>query len=921
MAIRINHNITALKTLRTLGLSTDRLSGSIEKLSSGLRINRASDDPAGLTISGKLRAQIEGVKRASLNAQDGTSMLQVAESALGEVQNIITRMRELAVQAANGVYTHNDRMEIQGEIDQLLAEIQRVSQTTQFNGRQLLDGTATGLASRDSDEIEVVFRDTPNEGNYTVTTSNTPGLAQVLKSDIFGLADGATRGRATSITQTIVAGVPGMTNADFTNFTNLDFTRMALGSAGNELEDFQVEVYAPAADQVSVAGRHFTNTGGRAGFQVLSSAPLAAGTSGYYEIEITDVEGDALLAATAESVTATVRRYDAAGELQDAQSVVVDKATIVAAPAPDSVGWFASLAGGPTAAEMSVQLGQVGDRLDIGDRWLFTVNAAADIVGNVVQFRQDRNELSGLTTTANTSGLGAFAGPGDVSVQVAALDASGRELGRTGISTVTIAATDEVDIAWEAVAGAATYRIYSGDVALGITGFIDVPSPALAFTLNGPGALGGAPPFATTWNIDTGQATVAGSAEDRFSLWTQADAVLTGGSSYETSLAYYDSDGRVEFATGSVRLGIAGSTVAAGTAEFDLLETSLAERTTRLRDVDRFQATGASTLVDSGTTLTIYGNGTSADVVLQGSDTLEEFAAKIRDAIVRGKDVGGLGMGIDGNLRRISVGAYPAGVDGNTSVFVDAPASAGDEVIEGTLVVRSTMPDSEGRLVFAGDEGLIAALSFATIQEPTDNLLEVTVHDAHTGVLIGSEAVSDGVVRGLITGVDLIVDQGIDTEVTYDEARRRFTITSAVGDSVDHVHIVDSALRLQTGANEGEVLRASVGQIDIESLGLTGLLVVSEDLATEAITALDRATQIVSSERAKLGAYLNRLDVTVRVLDVTADNLTASESRIRDVDIAEETVSYTRDQILQQTGIALLAQANAIPQSVLQLLQ
>lgn len=922
MPIRINTNITALRTLRNLGLSTDRLSGSIEKLSSGLRINHASDDPAGLTISQKLRTQVDGVKRASLNAQDGSSMLQVAEAALGEIQGIVQRMRDLAVQAANGVYTRNDRIEIQREIDQLLEEIDRISETTEFNGRRLIDGTATGLASQDSSDVSVVFRDTPAEGNYRITKSNVPGLAQVLKSDIFGLAGGATRGRAVNIQQTILAPPDGLNNADFTGFTNLEFTQIPLGSQGNLTRDFQAEVYTPVADQVSVADHHFATTGGRSGFQVLSSAPLAAGTTGYYEIEITDVEGSSILAASSERITATVRRFAADGDLVDAQSLTVDKATLTAAPAPDSVGWFASLAGGPTAAELSVRVGQIGDRLDVGDRWLITANAAADFTGNILQFRQDQNELSGFTATMNPSGLGTFSGAGNVTVTVAALDALGRELGRTGQIDVAIAAgTDEVDLTWDTVAGATTYRVYSGDAGAGITGFVDVASPALNYTLNGPGVLGGVPPFATAWNADAGQGTTYDNQEDRFSLWTQVDAVLTGGASYDTSLVYYDRDGRVSFATGSVRLGLAGTTPVAGSAEFSLLESSLAERTTLLRNIDKFQSGEGQTYVDSGTTITIYGNGTHANVVLQGNDTLEGFAAKIRDAIVRSKAAGGLAMGVDGNLRRYSVGAYPAGVDGNTCVFVDNPATAGDEVIEGTLVVRSTIPDSDGRLEFAGDEGLLAALSFATIQEPTDSFMEVTAHNAHTGVLLGSQMVSDGIVRGLVTGIDLYIDQRADTSVTYDEAKRAFTIASAAGDSVDHIHIVDSALRLQTGANEGEVLRASLGEISVASLELSGLLVVSEDLATEAIGRLDRAGERVSSERAKLGAYLNRLDITTRVLDITADNLTASESRIRDLDIAEETVDFTRDQILQQTGTALLAQANAIPQSVLQLLR
>jgi len=119
MGLRIYNNVTALTALRNLGRSSERLGTSIERLSSGLRINTAGDDPAGLAISEKLHNQVLGLQRATLNAQDGASLLQTAEGALSEVHSILQRMRQLAVQAANDTLTQQDRVEIQREIDQL----------------------------------------------------------------------------------------------------------------------------------------------------------------------------------------------------------------------------------------------------------------------------------------------------------------------------------------------------------------------------------------------------------------------------------------------------------------------------------------------------------------------------------------------------------------------------------------------------------------------------------------------------------------------------------------------------------------------------------------------------------------------------------------------------------------------------------
>jgi flagellin len=144
MSLRIYQNVEALNAHRQLAVNQSNLSKSIEKLSSGLRINRAGDDAAGLAISEKMRGQIRGLKQAQRNAQDGISLIQTAEGALQEVHSILQRMRELAVQAANDTNTDKDRQEIQKEINQLIQEIDRIAVNTQFNTKTLLDGNFNG---------------------------------------------------------------------------------------------------------------------------------------------------------------------------------------------------------------------------------------------------------------------------------------------------------------------------------------------------------------------------------------------------------------------------------------------------------------------------------------------------------------------------------------------------------------------------------------------------------------------------------------------------------------------------------------------------------------------------------------------------------------------------------------------------------
>ena len=137
----INHNLSAMNTQRQLTVNNANTSKSLEKLSSGLRINRAGDDAAGLAISEKMRGQIRGLDMASKNAQDGISLIQTAEGSLNETHSILQRMRELAVQASNDTNNDNDRAEMQKEVAQLQSELTRISSDTEFNTKKLLNGT------------------------------------------------------------------------------------------------------------------------------------------------------------------------------------------------------------------------------------------------------------------------------------------------------------------------------------------------------------------------------------------------------------------------------------------------------------------------------------------------------------------------------------------------------------------------------------------------------------------------------------------------------------------------------------------------------------------------------------------------------------------------------------------------------------
>ncbi|MDR3296579.1 MAG: flagellin, partial [Clostridiales Family XIII bacterium] len=188
----INHNVPALNTYRSLTINQQNTNTSLAKLSSGLRINSAGDDAAGLAISEKMRSQIRGLDQASRNAQDGKSLLQVAEGALNETHSILQRMKELAVQSANDTNTEFDRTEIQKEIEQLKTEIDRISRDTEFNTMKLLNGTkgATAVADGSSPKLSMAVVGTGmQDGSYTIDEK---------VADLFGIGNATVNGASVS---------------------------------------------------------------------------------------------------------------------------------------------------------------------------------------------------------------------------------------------------------------------------------------------------------------------------------------------------------------------------------------------------------------------------------------------------------------------------------------------------------------------------------------------------------------------------------------------------------------------------------------------------------------------------------------------------------------------------------------------------
>jgi len=233
--MRINHNINALNAWRSMSETQYSMSKTLEKLSSGLRINRAGDDAAGLAISEKMRGQIRGLNMAVKNAQDAISLIQTAEGALTEVHSILQRMRELAVQAASDTNTNVDRNQIQAELDQLREEIDRIARTTEFNTMKLLDGKIESF--RHNPDVKVV-----TGGNFDLKASQSGDIRGIE------LASGSNVSNDASFNFTIAGRTLGAFTISITNGT------VAVLAGGATVFDFAVSSEAISSSYITTVG-------------------------------------------------------------------------------------------------------------------------------------------------------------------------------------------------------------------------------------------------------------------------------------------------------------------------------------------------------------------------------------------------------------------------------------------------------------------------------------------------------------------------------------------------------------------------------------------------------------------------------------------------------------------------------------------
>lgn len=741
--MRINHNIAALNTYRQLNTASTNQSKSMEKLASGLRINKAGDDAAGLAISEKMRGQIRGLDMASKNAQDGISMIQTAEGALNETHSILQRMRELATQASNDTNTETDRGEIQKEIDQLVEEIDRISSTTEFNTQKLLDG------SKD--------------------------------------------------TQTAFSSIGG-DNADF---TGLSFTK---GSSGltDGAHTISVDYTAGQAANQQVTADSYNGVGSVGVSGTFSGNANETGTITYKEITSFDGATDTVTAGGAQAYTGT-------------GSVSVD--------------------GTYTGS---------GSNLNI--------TYTAEVTESTFNGTTDEATAGGTQQYSGSNDIildGAFTGSSDATLDITYNDASSTSIQSSG-SSGNISLTDPStytgsDATWTlATADGTNFTLDKGD---------------------------GSGPQAITFN--TGTATEDGLELDISSI--------TAASGDEWTINLTGAKFTVTDGTNTDTIDLGASETSATVSGITVDVTALTDAS----DGDTWQ-NSLTAGVDETFAIT-DGTATATINVTNGEST-----ATIAGLTVDVSDVATAADAGDGATWQQSLAANDTGFVFNDGTS-DQAMTSGSITYKGVTINASSISDASNgdtwdvTLTAATEDTITAALDGGTAKAVTSGGGELKLSNAE-----GDASV--------------VVDLG-----TFDiSANKSITVNTETTDNSAVIHI---------GANAGQNMRVNIGDMSSSALTVNNIDVTTQTGADSAITTINNAIESVSAERSKLGAFQNRLEHTINNLGTSSENLTAAESRVRDVDMAKEMMTQTKNSILSQAAQAMLAQANQQPQGVLQLLR
>lgn len=833
MSLRINHNIAAINGHRNLLRNDQAVSRSLEKLSSGLRINRAADDAAGLVISEQMRAQITGLNQAIDNTETGVAMLQTAEGALDEVNSLLNKARELVLHAANEGANDRSQLEAdQAELDNVINSISRIAETTQFGTKRLLDGNLNGVSNISGGITRA------NIGNLANNSAVQPGTAQLTIPPIS--KQGVLLTGASATDDGTLFTPPPPSGFDLQSSTINSGVEMSLtidgtsrsfiaGIGGATIDDAVAALDANFADY----DLSFIATG--AGFRVThadfgNTTPVAA-TLSFHRGPTT---------AVVESVTAEMGSPD--GSNAQTAGVIFSGATDL-----DAVNLASPVA---TGVEFS-----------------FVITD------------EDGNVTTGLVTASGADTLGSM---------ITALQTELQTNAGTGANMAN------ATIGFDAGAAANGFGLV-----VSRSGSDDTRDFSVAFNMDFPNAPGGAREIwqvtlTGAQNNTAGQATFADAGENPDGS-DVLDAGITGASTVRADVGFSIQVNGQQYTTTSTSGDTVNAIVSRLTtmvqADHPDLTVAFAGDGTALTGITNdstFTTTGASI---TGGSFVIYSSGPSTAV--------NDFDLRM-DSL----DASGLDVVVAGSEQQA----------GSTSAATLNLATLDTSRVDGITGVADTTISSNTSTTIAG------------VTNPAIDL------DVPPGVTLNLQIASQNEDGEVLLGLaNTTGNQGFaGIEIEIDGA-----LLSGGGTATFDF---DRGAVFQIGPNEDQTVGLNIRDLDAMELGrqvegagiLTSLADLSSErdgallngLSTEALRVLDAAIDEVTVLRGELGAVQsNTFESTLSSLRVGLENLTMAESTIRDVDFAAESAEFTKNNILVQSATSMLAQANQLPQNVLQLLQ
>ncbi|MFW5442764.1 MAG: flagellin [Methylococcaceae bacterium] len=887
----INTNVASINAQRNLNRSQGGLATSLQRLSSGLRINSAKDDAAGLAISDRMTAQIRGSTQASRNANDGISLAQTAEGALGESTNILQRVRELAIQAANSTNSSSDRLSLQAEVNQLVAELDRISDATSFNGLKLLDGSFQaqsfhiGADANQSLSVSIAEATSTNLGIEKVSTNNaTLGIEMATSSSSAAVNANAMNAGAVANTssQAALATLINTQTLTVTSPTGTTSGALSIISTNNNRDASLI-----AKDLTAITGVNAiaSNSAAFDLTALTNGADFAEGDVVSFTITTGDGAGQTANVAVTYSPASFTDDFNAA--LQTAVDSINTKNTDTDLSYDATTQSINSVSG--------VNLGI--DTFDTVDNVSLTisnvptpVSLGASVTSVSLDFTFDSTTITAGTVVGG-SGIDTAKSIFD-SLATYAL-ANPTELTNNGDNTFTIkGSTDTATITYDPTNNTIT--------TIGTAGK-SVTISQLTET--------GATPGTSTLSIQNNQAG------------TTSPVSITTSSGNTAFAQAENSADKLSF--GGVELIEDGthSTVKTGTLTIALdqgytLKSSVDNSPSGDSILDNLTAGGLTSVTSSlGRADNSDGNNIAAqNLTITGTNATQTLSiaenASARDiAVLVNKVSDTTGVNATASTTATLSGLTHDGVV--SFKIVDPlgnsiPISANVKTNDLTSLANSINDQS-------GKTGIVAKLDItkSNIELTNDTGEDIKILDFNSSAAATSQVAMS--VTGSEAGtINLIANSSssamdstvIGGNVEFKSTAVSFSISSDV-DAVSGGLFSGNANILLSSSLE------SVSTIDISSVAGSN----------KAIDIVDGALQQIDTTRADLGAIQNRMESTISNLSVQTENLSAARSRIQDTDFAAETAELTRNQILQQAGTAMLAQANQLSQGVLSLLQ